>query len=440
MRRHALLTGLVLLLTSSSILLAQDSAPLTNESIIELVTWHFSNEEIISAIKRNPAHFDLSPQALAGLAANGVANPVIAAMRDATSPSATTPPSGTGATPDEVIFVDGASAKGKILFVQCAPGTDMPVQPAIQFQSTDIQAKTTIPASAIRTLLLAGGGATLSVATDPTGPIPAEVVDYLRDHPGSSSPLSVLPSRPSVNLAKALVATCTSTDHYWVGDISASGAYAVGTQSQKQIGGAIQTSYARNPNVYNWNYQIARLDLEAKYTEALKVGAPSIKSQEIYYGELNYSFHPDMQWSPYAISRLYHNYSLGLALGQIYGVGLDYKIKGLSLSGGFVGITDRLYAPGNHFSSAGARVYESYASILPLGKITWFESIEIFPAFQLAKAIQGRGIVGFGIPLSQRIQIIPKFADDYLGNAPPHHRFNYSNTSLSLDFKLGRNQ
>ena len=200
------------------------------------------------------------------------------------------------------------------------------------------------------------------------------------------------------------------------------------------------TSYTRKPYVYHWGYQIARLDIEAKYTLALKVGAPSIKSQEFYYGDFNYSFHPIKQCSPYGIARLYHNYSLGLALGQIYGIGVDYRFKALSLSGGLVGITDRLYAPGTRFTSSGARILESYSSTLPFGKIFWFESIDVFPAFQLAKAVQGRGIVGLGIPLSKRIQLTPKFVDDYLGNAPQMHRYNYSNTSLSLDVKLGRSE
>ena len=433
------LTTLLVLLVSTPILVAQESSPLTNESIIQVTAWHFSNDEIIYVITRNPTHFDLSAQGLASLEANGVAAPVLAAMRAATNPS-TTPAA--SAAPDEIVFMDGATARGKVLFVQCAPGVNAPIQPSIQFQNADFQAKATIPAASIRALLLADSSASLAPTNDPAAPIPKDVVDYLRDHTGSSSPLYQSPSHPSVNLSKALVTTCASTDHYWFGDISESGAYAVGTQSQKQIGGALQTSYVRKPNVYNWSYQIARVDLEAKYTEALKVGSPPIKSQEIYYGDFNYSFHPSARWSPYGIARLYHNYSLGLDLGQIYGVGVDYKISGLTLSGGLVGITDRLYAPGTPFSSAGARIYESYSSIFLLckTKITWFESIDTFPAFELAKAIQGRGITGFGIPITQRLQITPKFADDYLGNAPAKHRLNYSNTSVSLDFKLGRNQ
>jgi hypothetical protein len=440
MREQILLTALLFLLAAAPESFAQDSTPLTNDSIIQLMAWHFSEDQIVLAINRNPGHFDASPEALASLSAKGIPSGILAAIKTAMSASASIVATPASTAPDEIIFTDGTTTTGKVLFVQCFPGVNAPRGPAVQFQSTDVKAKTLIVASSIQRLILAGGQQTLSAATDPSAPVPADVVAYLKEHPGPSSPLFAAGPRQPVNLANALISTCSAIDHYWLGDIAASGAYAVGTQSQKQIGGTVQTSYTRNPYVYGWNSQVARLDLEAKYTEALKVGSPPIKSQEIYYGELNYSFHPSAQWSPYAIARLYHNYSLGLDLGQIYGAGIEYKIKGLTLSGGLVGITDHLYSPGTHFSSAGARVYEAYARILPFGKIFWFESVEAFPAFQLAKAIQGRGIVGFGIPLTERLQLTPKFVDDYLGDAPPKHRFNYSNTSISLDFKLGRTQ
>lgn len=105
-------------------------------------------------------------------------------MRTATNPSATQAAS---AAPDEVIFTDGATARGKVLFVQCIPGVSAAIQPSIQFHNTDFQAKSTIPAASIRTLLLADGRISLAAANDPAAPVPKDVVDYLRDHHGSSS-------------------------------------------------------------------------------------------------------------------------------------------------------------------------------------------------------------------------------------------------------------
>ena len=434
------LIALFALVLTSSVAGAQGASDLTNESILQLVRWHFSDDEIIAAIKRNQTHFDLSPSSVADLTAKGTPASVLAAMKGKLVRNSAPAGTGTNVSHDEVFFVDGAIAKGKILFVHCSPGATAPALPSLQFQSSEVQAKSSLSISALQKILLADGAIALSSTADPAQPVPPEVIAYLRNASGAF--VGVTPRRGGapMNMSKALVAACSATDHYWQGTVSSSAAYAVGTQSQKQIGGTLATSYTRNPYVYNWNYQIARLDLEAKYTLALKAGAPSIKSQEFYYGDFNYSFHPTKQFSPYVMARLYHNYSLGLDLGQIYGVGVDYRFKGLSLSGGLVGITDRLYAPGTPFTSSGARIFESYSSTLPFGKIFWFESVDIFPAFQLAKAVQGRGIVGFGIPLSKRIQLTPKLVDDYLGNAPQRHRFNYSNTSLGLDVKLGRNQ
>ncbi|MGA9414190.1 MAG: hypothetical protein WBV60_05820 [Terriglobales bacterium] len=314
------------------------------------------------------------------------------------------------------------------------------MRPAIEFQSADITGKSLLQAPSLLQLTLADGRVSLTGAG--TDAASSDVIRYLRDHPGAASPLYAVASRSSANLSKTLLATCSVTDHYWNGDIQVTGAYAVGTQSQKQIGGAWMTSYARNPYFYSWNNQVAVLDLEAKYTEALKQGAPAIKSQEYYFGSLNYSFHPSLRWSPFGVARLYHNYSLGLALGQVYGGGIEYKLNNLTLSGALVGITDRLYAPAAPFSSVGARAYESYSMPISLGKVKviWFEGVEVIPAFQLAKAVQGRALTQFNIPLTPRVQLVPKFGDDYLGDAPPKHRLNYSNTSLSLDFKIGRTQ
>lgn len=62
LRQVVLLTVVLVLFVSASILVAQESPPLTNESIIQVTAWHFRTDEIISVITRNPSHFDLSPK------------------------------------------------------------------------------------------------------------------------------------------------------------------------------------------------------------------------------------------------------------------------------------------------------------------------------------------------------------------------------------------
>ena len=473
---------LFVLLVGRPRLIADSTPPLTNDSILQLVAWHVSDTEIISVMTRDPGicRFDLSPQAVSVLKAKGVPGDILVVMQEcqrplpaaaskaiSPSPSLSEPSqpalgattdavhdrmrisaattrtysgagSGAKALPkDQVVLSDGSIVKGQVLFLQCSPGGNNPTPTSIQFQPSGIPGKAAISASQVQSLALSDGAITLS-SSAAASPIPAAVSTYLTLSPSDRTALAASPI--DLSLTGALTAACKAVDHYWNGDITLTGAYGVGTQTQKQIGGGLATSLIRHPGIYSWEYQIARLDLEAKYTVAQKVGSPALKSQEIYYGELTYSFYPSSRWSPYGFARLYHNYSLGLGLGQIYGGGVAYSFGGLVVSGGLVGITERLYAPSVPFTSGGARLYESYARVLGTTKITFFESIDAFPSFQAAKAIQGRGVAGFVIPAWSRLQLIPKFGDDYLGNAPTKHRLNYSNTSLSLDFKVGRSQ
>jgi len=482
-RPHVILCTFCILVwaLASSELFADDYQTLTNDSILQLVAWRVSNNEIVKIIglDTNRCSFDVSPQAVTTLKTRSVpgdvidamqlcakaaskkpltnlpsstagsyANnqPQVGAMTDAvqdrlkganTSKSAEKLVGNAGTTlQDRIVLRNGSAIKGQVLYVQCAPGSSKPLPSSIQFQMSDISTKTGISFNKVQSLLLSNDATKLTI-DGTVAPSPA-IADYLATGPSNRKALPA--SAPELSLSSALTEACNATDHYWNGDITLTGAYGIGTQTQKQIGGGLGTSFVRRPQVYTWNYQIARLDLEAKYTVAAKVGSPALKTQEIYYGDFVYSFYPSSRWSPYGIARLYHNYSLGLGLSQIYGGGIAYSLRGLVLSGGVVGITERLYAPSVPFSSAGARLYEAYSTVLGATKITFFESVDVFPSFQLSKAIQGRGVAGFVIPAWSRLQFIPKFGDDYLGNAPPKHRLNYSNTSVSLDLKIGRTQ
>ena len=135
----------------------QDASALTNESVLQLVRWHFSDDEIISAIKRNQTHFDLSPSAVAELTAKGAPPSVLAAMKAEVLGTSMAQVAATRAPNDEILFADGAIAGGKILFVQCSPGESAPILPSIEFQSSQVKSKTTLSVSSIRQILLADG-------------------------------------------------------------------------------------------------------------------------------------------------------------------------------------------------------------------------------------------------------------------------------------------
>ncbi len=336
---------------------------------------------------------------------------------------------------DQAALLDGTILKGHIIFVQCEPGITQPVPKTVQFKGTTGNAA--IAVAQLQALVLNDGAVTLSPsAVDKT--VSRSVIAYLSASPGDRSALPPLPA--AVNLGEALTSTCEAVNHYWNGDISVNGAWAIGTQTQKIAGGSFLTSFVKSPQVYGWQYQIAKLDLEANYGSAKKTGSAAVKAQELYFGDLTYSFHPNRSWTAFGMGRLYHNYSQGLGLGQIYGAGASYETGNLVVAGALVGITQRFYSPGAPFTSAGARVFESYSYVLGSSKIVFAESLEVVPAFDSAKAVQSRGVAKLKIPIGARLELDPQYADDYLRNAPPNHRQNYTRLSLSLDFKLGRTQ
>jgi uncharacterized protein DUF481 len=340
-------------------------------------------------------------------------------------------------SPDQVTLLDGTVLKGQVALVQCEPGATRPQPTTLRFKGTTGSAD--ISGRLVQTLVLSDGAVTLSAAS-PDKTIPPAVVAYLTASPGTR--LALAASATTFNVSEALTLTCEAVTHFWNGDLAANGAWAIGTQTQKVIGGALLTSFVKDPTVYGWQYQIAKVDLEANYCSAKKEGSPALKSQELYYGDLNYSFHPSRKWSAFGMARLYHNFSLGLGLGQIYGAGVSYNSGGLVLAGALVGVTERFDSPGVPFTSAGARIFETYSHLLILGstKIVFLESLDVIPAFDSSKAIQGRGITALKIPIGTRLAISPQYADDYLRNAPLNHRENYSRLSLGIDFKLGRSQ
>src|ERR1700722_7234704 len=140
-------------------------------------------------------------------------------------------------SPDQVTLFDGTVLKGQVALVQCEPGVTRPQPTTLRFKGTTGSAD--ISGRLVETLLLRDGAVTLSAAS-PDKTIPPAVVAYLTTSPGTRSTLAA--SGATLNLPEALTLTCEAVTHYWNGDLAANGAWAIGTQTQKVIGGALLTS------------------------------------------------------------------------------------------------------------------------------------------------------------------------------------------------------
>lgn len=151
-------------------------------------------------------------------------------------------------------------------------------------------------------------------------------------------------------------------------------------------------------------------------------------------------FHADAEHDKYFTPRMYalvdtsfdHNYSQGLNLQQIYGVGLGYTVfqtpvHKLDLK------ADVHYERQNFFSSAdnrnliGSSFSEAYHRILP-AKIVFTENGTFIPAWNnlsIYSAIFGAGLT---IPTYKRFSLTVNAQDNYLSNP----EFGYKNNSLQF--------
>lgn len=101
----------VVLTFLSSVALAQESAPMTNDDVIALVSADLSQELIISTISSSSPAFDTSASGIIALNSAGVPESIIQAMiRAASGGGSSAAPgggSGGGFNPEEVVIVDG---------------------------------------------------------------------------------------------------------------------------------------------------------------------------------------------------------------------------------------------------------------------------------------------------------------------------------------------
>jgi hypothetical protein len=88
MRRLTLCLLFALAFFASSQLIADDLAPLDNNTVVQLVKWKVTETEIIGAIGRNPTNFQLTPDTIKFLKANGVSDAMLDAMFAATRKAA----------------------------------------------------------------------------------------------------------------------------------------------------------------------------------------------------------------------------------------------------------------------------------------------------------------------------------------------------------------
>jgi hypothetical protein len=180
------------------------------------------------------------------------------------------------------------------------------------------------------------------------------------------------------------------------------------------------------------------LDVNESYGKSTSPGTAPLTSS---------IFHADAERDEYVSRRFYglgevafdHNYAQGLALQQVYGGGagwtaiknavqtLDFKgdihFERQSFSAGLINGTQ--IAQQVSVNLIGATASENYRLLLPR-KMVFTESLNVLPAFNVARAYSANAMAAFAIPVFRRLSASISMTDSFLNDpAPPLQKNSY---------------
>lgn len=159
-------------------------------------------------------------------------------------------------------------------------------------------------------------------------------------------------------------------------------------------------------------------------------------------------FHADGEFDRYFSPRLYaladtafdHNFSQGLQLQQIYGVGLGVTVikrpgEQLDLKGEIHYQKQKFIGDVGNQNLIGATFGESYRRNLPL-KLVFTESGTVDPAFNNTDAYSAHAQAALAIPAYKRLSFSVSGSDDYLHNPPAGYRNNSVQFVTGITYSL----
>jgi hypothetical protein len=238
----------------------------------------------------------------------------------------------------------------------------------------------------------------------------------------------------------------------WGGQLQSQGGLITSTQKQYSIGADVHIARPTS-NQTAFKYQTTDIDIQANYGESSKPGSSPVIT-ELYEGQVRQDIYvTDNQDASgarrfggprvFVLADFYHNLSLGMNLEQGYGAGFGWVTQRGSHTFGFEAdlryIGEDLYSPGIDQNLLAVRIYQnySYKFVIVKGKpVILSESGAVIPALNNPHAFQARGIVKATVPLTPHLSIGLQESDDYLRNAPPKSKQNYSNLQATFTYIL----
>lgn len=268
----------------------------------------------------------------------------------------------------------------------------------------------------------------------------------------------LLSAIPRVSNDKQTASQPSSLFRGWGGQLQSQDSLTSSTQQQYQVGASLHMARATQSDEA-FAHEITSINLQATYGESKKPGASPVITQ-VYEGGVqhdiyitdNYDDCENRRWGGariLAVTDFYHNLSLGMNLEQAYGGGFAWDRQsgrerlgrqkyGLSADIRYIG--EDLYSPGKAQKLIAANLGQNYQIKLfrVKGKpIILAESGSVIPAFNNSHALQARGIASLTVPLTTKFSFGVQEVDDYLRNAPPKSKQNYSSLQVKFTYAIG---
>jgi hypothetical protein len=230
----------------------------------------------------------------------------------------------------------------------------------------------------------------------------------------------------------------------WIGQLQSQSSVIASTQHQYQVGGSLHLGRATSSQSA-FEHQATSIDLQASFGESAKPKASPVKT-DLYEGVLQHNVYltDKGDWRAFVLADFYHNLSLGMNFQQSFGAGVgrdwQYGLQTFGFSGDIRFEGQYLYAPGqseNLGAVAASQFYSVELFKIKNKPLSFLERTTFIPAFENSHALQARGLVRLTLPISPRLSIGLQENDDYLRNAPPTSRQNYSNSQITFSYIFG---
>jgi Protein of unknown function, DUF481 len=228
--------------------------------------------------------------------------------------------------------------------------------------------------------------------------------------------------------------------HAWTGTASFGAALVEATQSSVSVTSSM--SLTRAIPVETWlpprNRTIA--DFTSTYGSLSEPATPVVKTS---------IFHADAERDEYFTQRFYaladtafdHNFSMGLDLQQIYGVGLGWTalkndVESLDVQGSVTYERQSFFVPALNENLVGSIFSEAFNRKYGNG-ITLAQKLAFNPAWNVLRAYSMNASVILAVPLYKHFSFSTTLADAFLNNPPPGFQKNSFQFITALGYTFG---